>query len=192
MERFRFRPWGLAGGSAGALAQTLLNAGTTDEQNLGKIDAVTVRRGDRFTILTPGAGGYGNPFWREPEHVADDVRKGFVTIEAAARRYGVALTEGGTVDAAKTAALRANPPVADTADPARDAWDEIFPDTDVTALNRRLYDLPPGPANHRRSRIFATVLGDLDAGQIAATSQAERATRRALFSQLISAEIAEK
>ena len=105
---------------------------------------------------------------------------------------GVALTEGGRVDAAKTSALRASAPVDDTADPAREAFDEIFPDADVTALNRRLYDLPPGPANHRRSRIFAAVLRDLDAGQIAATSQAERARRRALFSDLVSAEVAEK
>jgi hypothetical protein len=88
--------------------------------------------------------------------------------------------------------LRANAPEADTADPARDAWDAIFPDAEVTALNHRLYDMPPGPANHRRSRIFAAVLGDLDAGQIAATSHAERATRRALFSDLVCAEIARK
>jgi N-methylhydantoinase B len=151
-----------------------------------------VKRGDLFTILTPGAGGYGNPFWRDAEQVADDVRKGFITMAAAVRRYGVALTADGTVDAAKTAALRADAPEADTVDPARDAWDEIFPDADVTALNRRLYDLPPGPANHRRSRIFARVLGDLDAGQIAATSRAERTTRRALFSDLVSAEVARK
>jgi N-methylhydantoinase B len=192
MERFRFQPWGLEGGTAGALAQTLLNAGTAEEKNLGKIDAVTVRRGDRFTILTPGAGGYGNPLERDAEQVADDVRKGFITVSAAARRYGVALTEGGTVDAAKTTALRASAPAADTADPAREAFDQIFPDADVTALNHRLYDLPPGPANHRRSRIFVAVLDDLDAGQIAATSQAERARRRKLFSDLVSAEVAEK
>jgi N-methylhydantoinase B len=192
MERFRFRPWGLEGGSAGALARTLLNAGTANEKNLGKIDTVTVKRGDLFTILTPGAGGYGNPFERDSEQVADDVRKGFITIEAAARRYGVALTTDGTVDAAKTSALRANAPAADTVDPAREAFDEIFPDADVTALNHRLYDLPPGPANHRRSRIFARVLDDLDTGQIAATSHAERSARRALFSDLVSAEIARK
>jgi len=131
-------------------------------------------------------------FRREPEQVADDVRKGFVSIEAAARRYGVALNPGGTVDAAKTSALRAKAPEPDTIDPARAAWDEIFPDAEVTALNRRLYGLPPGPANHRRSRIFARVLGDLDAGQIAATSRAERTTRRALFSDLVSAEVAQK
>src|SRR5262249_33795088 len=56
MERFRFRPWGLAGGAAGAPARTLLNAGTADEKDLGKIDTVTVNRGDRFTILTPRPG----------------------------------------------------------------------------------------------------------------------------------------
>ncbi len=188
MERFRFQPWGLQGGSAGALAQTLLNVGKPDEKNLGKIDSVTVKRGDRFTILTPGAGGYGNPFERLAEQVADDVRKGFVTADAALRQYGVVLTVEGIVDAAKTGALRANPPKPDTADPARDAWDEIFPDAYVTALNRQLYGLPPGPANHRRSRIFARVLDGLDARGIASASQSERKARHALFSDLVTAE----
>ena len=99
-------------------------------------DAVTVKRGDRFTILTPGAGGYGNPFERPAEQVADDVEKGFVTVEAARRLYGVVLKANGTVDADATTAVRGKPPVAssDVRDSLREAWDEIFTDADVTAL----------------------------------------------------------
>ncbi|HMK81954.1 MAG TPA: hydantoinase B/oxoprolinase family protein [Xanthobacteraceae bacterium] len=189
MERFRFRPWGLAGGCAGAPARTLLNAGTPDEKDLGKIDAVTVKRGDRFTILTPGAGGYGNPFARDAERVADDVAKGFVSRAAAATRYGVALDADGNVDAKQTARLRAAPSAPD-ADMLRASFEQVFPDADVTALNRRLYGLPPGPANHRRSTIFAKVLEGRDPAALPALTDAQRAMMRATFARLVADAVA--
>ena len=42
-----------------------------------------------FRYLTNGGGGFGNPLEREPERVKVDVRDGYVTIEGAARDYGV-------------------------------------------------------------------------------------------------------
>ena len=192
MERFRFRSWGVDGGLPGAPARTLLNAGTPEERDLGKIDAVTVQRGDRFTIETPGAGGYGNPFERPAEQVADDVDKGFVTIEAARRLYGVVLKADGSVDADATREVRSKPAVApsDARDSLREAWDEIFPDPDVTALNHRLYDLPPGPANYRRSQIFQAVLDGLEIEALPTLPAPERARRRDTFTKLVAAETA--
>jgi N-methylhydantoinase B len=45
-----------------------------------------------FRYLTNGGGGFGNPLEREPERVSRDVRDGYVTIEGAARDYGVIVT----------------------------------------------------------------------------------------------------
>ncbi len=42
--------------------------------------------------VTSGGGGYGDPLEREPERVARDVRDGYVTIEGAARDYGVVVS----------------------------------------------------------------------------------------------------
>ena len=42
-----------------------------------------------FRYLTNGGGGFGDPLEREPERVMVDVRDGDVTIEGAARDYGV-------------------------------------------------------------------------------------------------------
>jgi N-methylhydantoinase B len=39
--------------------------------------------------VTSGGGGFGDPLDREPERVARDVRDGYVSIEGAARDYGV-------------------------------------------------------------------------------------------------------
>jgi len=44
---------------------------------------------------------------RDVRAVADDVRQGFISIEAAQRDYGVAFGADGTIDAAATAKLRA-------------------------------------------------------------------------------------
>lgn len=62
----------------------------------------------RIIGLTPGGGGWGNPFERAPERVLRDVRDGVVSRAAAERDYGVVLTAAGdAVDTTRTAALRA-------------------------------------------------------------------------------------
>jgi N-methylhydantoinase B len=45
-----------------------------------------------FRYLTNGGGGFGKALEREPERVSKDVRDGYVTIEGAARDYGVVIT----------------------------------------------------------------------------------------------------
>jgi N-methylhydantoinase B len=63
--------------------------------------------------ITNGAGGWGDPLDRDPDRVRVDVRDEYVTIEGAARLYGVVVTgdpaedpEGVAVDEAATAELR--------------------------------------------------------------------------------------
>lgn len=61
----------------------------------------------RVIAWTPGGGGWGDPMRRPPEQVLRDVRDGVVSVEAAARDYGVAIAEDGrSVDPERTAALR--------------------------------------------------------------------------------------
>ena len=67
----------------------------------------TVPQKDRVIIAMPGGGGLGNPRRRAVAAVADDVRQGFISAEAARRDYGVAVNDDGSVDEAETAKLRA-------------------------------------------------------------------------------------
>jgi N-methylhydantoinase B len=64
-------------------------------------------------VLTNGGGGWGDPFRRDPAQVMRDVRDEYVSIEGAARDYGVVVVgdprrdpEGLRIDEAATAALR--------------------------------------------------------------------------------------
>ncbi|MGH9109389.1 MAG: hydantoinase B/oxoprolinase family protein [Acidimicrobiales bacterium] len=62
---------------------------------------VTMRPGDVFSVTWQGGGGWGDPIDREPEAVADDVRRELLLPATAASVYGVVLTEEG-VDLAGT------------------------------------------------------------------------------------------
>jgi N-methylhydantoinase B len=66
-----------------------------------------IRHGQALRHRTAGGGGYGDPRERDPVKVLDDVRDGKVTIEGAARDYGVKIINKPLrVDATATAALR--------------------------------------------------------------------------------------
>jgi N-methylhydantoinase B len=108
MERQRFRAWGVEGGCCGARAEAVLNPGRPDERPLRKIDLLRLEPGDVVRIATPGGGGYGDPFEREPERVLEDVRRHVVSVEHARDAYGVVIVDG-VVDEAGTAQLRAAP-----------------------------------------------------------------------------------
>ena len=69
-----------------------------------------LKAGDVFRLETPGGGGLGKPFERDPAQVLADVTQGYVSPERAASDYGVALLKQVRkwhVDEAATAKLRA-------------------------------------------------------------------------------------
>jgi N-methylhydantoinase B len=84
----------------------VVNPGAAEKRVLPPLsDGTILRRGDILRLETGGGGGWGHPFDRPAEDVLADVLGGFVTVEAAARDYGVAIA-AGRVDATRTAALR--------------------------------------------------------------------------------------
>jgi N-methylhydantoinase B len=69
---------------------------------------MTLRKGQVFRHQLPGAGGWGEALERDLALVAKDLRDGLVTIEGAARDYGVvARGDPPEIDAAATEKLRA-------------------------------------------------------------------------------------
>ncbi len=84
-------PWGLAGGGPGGLARVLVNPDTAKEQEIPLKSNVRLRKGDVIAMISPGGGGVGDPFLRDPRLVLNDVLDGYVSPAAAARDYGVVM-----------------------------------------------------------------------------------------------------
>jgi N-methylhydantoinase B len=104
----RFPAWGLAGGGAPRTSTTTINPDRPDREELGPIVTRSLRAGDVLRLEQSGGGGYGDPFERDPDAVAADVRDGYVSLNAARERYGVAVDpQTFEVDAAVTVDLRA-------------------------------------------------------------------------------------
>jgi N-methylhydantoinase B len=106
-DRVHVRPYGLHGGGPGQPSRNLLNPDTADERPLpGKFN-LTLHRGDVYRHELAGAGGWGDPFERDPIRVLRDVRNGLVSLESARRDYGVAIDPATwAVDEAETTRLR--------------------------------------------------------------------------------------
>jgi N-methylhydantoinase B len=114
-DRRRHPPYGVKGGRPGAPSQNLLleNGRTLP---LPTKFVRPFRGGQALRHVTAGAGGYEHPFTREPDRVLADVRNGKVSVEAAARDYGVVvagppwrLDEAGTAALRRGAAAQAQP-----------------------------------------------------------------------------------
>jgi len=103
-DRKTHRPYGLYGGGPGSPSLNVL----VGERELDAKITMTIKRGQVYRHELPGAGGWGSPLERELGRVAKDLRDGLVTIEGAARDYGVvAAGDPPVIDGAATAVLRA-------------------------------------------------------------------------------------
>jgi N-methylhydantoinase B len=163
MERFVFRPWGVAGGAPGERARVVVDMGTPREREIGKLDMYLPRPGEIVTIMTPGGGGYGDPLRRDPEMVREDVALGYVSAASAEADYGVALRDG-TVDKGATAARRTSlsaergSAIGFSFGPERDAWDSVFDDAATCELVALLLRLPSARRSERRRAIYEAVI----------------------------------
>ncbi len=107
-DRFKHSSPGLFGAKPARPSRALLNPGTDHERALtSKIAGLRLKRDDIVVWELAGGGGYGDPLKRDPERVARDVSRGYVTREAARADYGVVLNDDMSVDTDATNTLRA-------------------------------------------------------------------------------------
>jgi N-methylhydantoinase B len=107
-DRQRFAPYGLFGGGPGAVGRTVINPGPGEEIVHGKASR-EFAYGDVISFQQSGAGGYGDPFERDPARVLDDVLDDYLSIDAARAQYGVVIIGDGAdlrVDVAATEQVR--------------------------------------------------------------------------------------
>lgn len=69
---------------------TLKRKDSGREERLGSIFSdVPIGEGDVFSRPTAGGGGFGDPLDRDPRLVIEDIRDDYVSVERAAKDYGV-------------------------------------------------------------------------------------------------------
>ncbi len=90
-ERSECPPWGLFGGQAAMTNRVVINPDGPDPVVIQKCTGYPVRRGDVVSCQTGGGGGWGPPSERPLEAIRRDVAQGYVTVEGAARDYGVTI-----------------------------------------------------------------------------------------------------
>jgi N-methylhydantoinase B len=88
VERTQCPAWGLHGGHDGAPGNVTITA-TDGTTRTALKDVVQLDAGDRVRVETGGGGGYGDPRRRDRNKVREDVRKGYVSPEAARTIYGL-------------------------------------------------------------------------------------------------------
>lgn len=90
MDHGRVGPQGVLGGQDGAVNRVeVTRAGVVMvPEHLSKAQDIALQPGDRVRVRTPGGGGYGDAARRDPALVAEDVRLGRYSAEAARRLFG--------------------------------------------------------------------------------------------------------
>jgi N-methylhydantoinase B len=101
-DRVIYPPRGRNGGANGMAGTLSLGSGAT----LKSKGQQTIPKHESVIIEMPGGGGLGDAFDRDPGLVAQDVRLGMVSREAAASAYGVVLRDDCSIDFDQTAAAR--------------------------------------------------------------------------------------
>ncbi len=85
--RFKFPPWGVAGGRDGSrnYVEILRQGERSDPPEIyGKAARLALRKGDIVRCVTATGGGWGRPEDRLDESIAEDLRNDFLTEEQAA------------------------------------------------------------------------------------------------------------
>jgi N-methylhydantoinase B len=90
MDHGRFGPQGALGGGDGGVNRVEVIRGTETivPEHLSKAQDIPLAPGDRVRVRTPGGGGYDDPRDRAPAAVAEDVRLGRYSAEAATQLFG--------------------------------------------------------------------------------------------------------
>jgi len=107
-ERGKYAPAGVVGGQHGALNKFFYPDGDSvaEPPMVSKMVGISLERGQRVRLESPGGGGYGDPSERDPAKVAEDVRLGYITAQAAADHYQCSVSDDGALDMEKTNKMR--------------------------------------------------------------------------------------
>ena len=88
-DRTKFPANGYHGGLAGTVGEVVLSDGKRPHPKSRYI----IQPGQTVTLRLPGGGGFYSPLERDPGHVLEDVKQGYVSLKFAQEKYGVVIDE---------------------------------------------------------------------------------------------------
>ena len=88
-DRTRFPANGYHGGLAGTPGEVVLSNGHHPHPK----SRYVIQPRQTVTLRLPGGGGFYSPLERDPVHVLEDVKQGYVSVNAAHEKYGVVIDE---------------------------------------------------------------------------------------------------
>ncbi|MFN8592038.1 MAG: hydantoinase B/oxoprolinase family protein [Thermomicrobiales bacterium] len=92
-DRNKFAAQGFAGGQPGALGELKVDGNPVRPKTV-----ISLEPGQEVRVALPGGAGFGDPFLRPAAAVLADVVGGYVSLEGAARDYGVVIRYLGAPD----------------------------------------------------------------------------------------------
>ncbi|WP_338879312.1 hydantoinase B/oxoprolinase family protein [Achromobacter veterisilvae] len=107
-DRMKFRPYGLAGGTAARAAVNRLDRVGEPPSLLPSKVSMTIGRGDMVTHIQPGGGGFGDAALRDPAAIVRDVWNGKLSAGYVREHYGMAVeVESDIIERVASGALAA-------------------------------------------------------------------------------------
>ena len=82
-DRHKYPPRGIAGGGDGSCVVVELSDGTRPHQKARTM----LPAGAKLKLHFPGGGGFGRPVERDRAAIENDIRKGYISLEAAKKHY---------------------------------------------------------------------------------------------------------
>ncbi len=92
VDRTKYPPWGVVGGKDAKPGCVTVYKAKGGTEIISKVRRYPAEPGDVVVLETGGGGGWGDPKERSLEHIARDIRRGYITKVAAERDYGVRVT----------------------------------------------------------------------------------------------------
>lgn len=159
LDRFRFQPWGVFGGTPGRNSVTTRNPDGPAPETLGAIRVLRLGQGEVLHMVSSSGGGFGPPGTRDPAAVLRDVRDGLLDAGVAAEIYGVMIRDGAVDDpatAARRAAMAAPAPgFTVTHGPGRAQYETRWPSESSRVFAQALLELPQGSRFWAAERLVA-------------------------------------
>ncbi|MGY6211444.1 hydantoinase B/oxoprolinase family protein [Cytobacillus firmus] len=92
--RNKFVPWGMKDGQEGSANEVYIEKANGDVDGpFGIYPRYPLNKGDVVKLVTATGGGYGDPYKRPADQVAQDVKNGYITAAQANESFGVIVNE---------------------------------------------------------------------------------------------------